>query len=82
MSAAEKMLNGSLAEVKHRFIDTLEDGMRSARQAVKHSRHALEDVIEDAEHTVKQKPLSAVGAAFAAGILVGGVAIWFSSRRS
>lgn len=45
-----KMLNGGLAEVKYRFTDRLEDGVRSARQAVKHSRYAVEDMIEDAEH--------------------------------
>ena len=77
-----KMLNGGLAEVKYRFIDRLDDGIRSARQAVKHSRYALEDIIEDAQHTVKQKPLGTVGVAFVAGILVGGVAIWLGLRRS
>ena len=76
-----KMLNGGLAEVKYRFTDRLEDGIRSARQAVKHGRHAVEDIIEDAQHTVKQKPFGAVGVAFATGILVGGVAIWLGFRR-
>ncbi len=77
-----KMLNGGLAEVKYRFTDRLEDGVRSARQAVKHSRYAVEDMIEDAEHAVKQKPFGAVGIAFAAGILAGGVATWLAFRRS
>lgn len=77
-----KMLNGSLAEVKDRFTDTLEDGVRSARRAVKLGRNAVEDMIEDAEHAVKQKPFGAVGIAFAAGILAGGVAAWLGFRRS
>lgn len=77
-----KMLNGGLAEAKYRFTNRLEDGVRSARQAVKHGRYAVEDVIEDVEHTVKQKPFSAMGIAFAAGILAGGVATWFGFRRS
>ena len=77
-----KMLNGGLAEVKYRFTDRLEDGVRSARRAVKHGRYAVEDIIEDAEHAVKQKPFGAVGIAFAAGILAGGVAAWLGFRRS
>ena len=77
-----KILNGGLAEVKDRVTDRLEDGIRSARQAVKHSRYALEDIIEDARHTVKQKPFGTVGVAFAAGILAGGVATWLGFRRS
>lgn len=77
-----KMLNGGLTELKYRFTDRLEDGVRSARQAVKHGRHAVEDIIEDAQHTVKQKPFSTVGIAFATGILIGGVATWLGFRRS
>lgn len=73
-----KMLNGGLAEV----TDRLEDGVRSARRAVKHGRYAVEDIIEDAQHAVKQKPFGAVGIAFAAGILAGGVATWLGFRRS
>ena len=76
-----KMLNGGLAEAKHHFTDKLEDGVRSARQAVKHGRYAVEDMVEDLQHTVKQKPFSAIGIAFAAGILAGGVAAWFGFRR-
>lgn len=77
-----KMLNGGLAEVKDRLTDTLDDSVRSARRAVKHGRDAVEDIIEDAQHAVKQKPLGAVGIAFAAGILAGGIATWFGFRRS
>lgn len=77
-----KMLNGGLAEVKDRFTDTLDDGVRSARRAVRHGLDAMEDMIEDAQHAVKQKPLGAVGIAFAAGILAGGVAAWLGFRRS
>jgi len=77
-----KMLNGGFVEVKHRFTDTIEDGLRSARRAVKHGRNTMEDIIEDAQHAVKQKPFGAVGIAFAAGILAGGVATWLGFRRS
>jgi ElaB/YqjD/DUF883 family membrane-anchored ribosome-binding protein len=61
--------------------DAVEDGMRSARQAIKHGRYAAEDVIEEAQHTVKQRPLQAMGIAFAAGVLVGGFLAWIGFRR-
>jgi ElaB/YqjD/DUF883 family membrane-anchored ribosome-binding protein len=84
-SGKSTMLNGGLEEVKSSFTDTLEDGVRSARRAVKHGRYAVEDLIEEAQHAVKQKPLEAVGIAFTAGILAGalagGVMTWFGLRR-
>ena len=73
-----KLLNSSLVQV----TDRLENGVRSARRAVKHGRETVEDIIEDAQHAVKRNPLGAAGIAFAAGILAGGVAAWLGSRRS
>ena len=73
-----KLLNGSLTQV----TDRLEDGVRSARRAVKHGREAVEDIIEDAQHAVKRNPLGAVGIAFAAGIVAGSFAAWLGSRRT
>jgi hypothetical protein len=49
----------------------VEDGVRSASQAIRRGRYAAEDPIEEAKHTVKQRPLPAMGAVFAAGILAG-----------
>lgn len=73
-----KLLNGGLAQV----TDRLEDGVRSARRAVRHGRDAVEDIIEDTQHAVKRNPFGAVGIAFAAGILAGAVSTWLGSRRS
>lgn len=73
-----KLLNGGLGQV----TDRLEDGVRSARRAVRHGRDTVEDIIEDAQHAVKRNPFGAVGIAFAAGILAGGVATWLGFRRS
>ena len=39
--------------------NAVEDGVRSANQAIRHGRYAAEDVIEEAKHTVKQRPLQA-----------------------
>lgn len=61
--------------------DAVEEGVRSASQAIKHGRHAAEDAVEEVKHTVKQKPFEAVGLAFAAGVLAGGFLIWIGLRR-
>ncbi len=61
--------------------DAVEEGVRSANQAIRRGRHAAEDVVEEVKHTVKQKPFQAVGLAFAAGVLAGGFLTWFGLRR-
>ncbi len=71
----------TVTRVKAIVTDAMEDGVRSATQAIKHGRHVAEDAIDDARHTVKQKPLEAVGIAFAAGVLAGGLFTWIGLRR-
>jgi ElaB/YqjD/DUF883 family membrane-anchored ribosome-binding protein len=61
----------AVSKIRSIVADTVEDGVRSATQAIKRGRHAAEDAIDDAKHTVKQKPLQAMGTAFAAGVLAG-----------
>jgi ElaB/YqjD/DUF883 family membrane-anchored ribosome-binding protein len=61
--------------------DAVEDGVHSARRAIRYGRHAAEDAIEEAQHKVKQKPLQAMGIALAAGVLIGGFLSWIEFRR-
>jgi ElaB/YqjD/DUF883 family membrane-anchored ribosome-binding protein len=70
-----------VSKIKSVVAEAVEDGVRSASQAVKHGRNAAEDAIEEAQHTIKQKPLQAMGIVFAAGLLVGGILTWLGSRR-
>ena len=70
-----------VSKIRSVVADTVEDGVRSARQAIKHGRYAAEDVIEEAQHTVKQRPLQAMGIVFAAGVLTGGFLAWIGFRR-
>lgn len=75
--------NGHRAVSKIRSIvaDTMEDSVRSATQAIKRGRHAAEDAIDEAKHTVKQKPLQAMGTAFSAGVIAGSLLTWIGLRR-
>ena len=67
--------------MKTAVADAMEDGVRSANQAIRHTRHAAEDAIDDVKHTVRQKPFQSVGIAFAAGVLAGGLCAWIGFRR-
>jgi ElaB/YqjD/DUF883 family membrane-anchored ribosome-binding protein len=61
--------------------DAMEEGVRSASQAIRHGRDAAEDALEDVKHTVKRRPIQAIGLAFAAGVFAGGLLTWIGSRR-
>jgi len=61
--------------------DAVEDGVRSASHAIRHGRYAAEDVIEEARHTVKQRPFQVMGIVFAAGVLAGSFLTWIGSHR-
>jgi ElaB/YqjD/DUF883 family membrane-anchored ribosome-binding protein len=70
-----------VSKIKSRVTGAVEDGVRSASQAIRHGRHAAEDAIEEAKHTVKRRPLQAMGTLFAAGVLAGTVFTWIGFRR-
>jgi ElaB/YqjD/DUF883 family membrane-anchored ribosome-binding protein len=70
-----------VSKIRSIVTDAVEDGVRSARQAIKHGRNTAEDVIEEAQHTVKQRPLQTMGLVFAAGVLAGSFLGWLEFRR-
>ena len=70
-----------VSKIRSKVTDAVEDGVRSASQAIRHGRYAAEDAIEEAKHTVKQRPLQAMGTVFAAGVLAGTFLTWMGFRR-
>jgi ElaB/YqjD/DUF883 family membrane-anchored ribosome-binding protein len=70
-----------ISKIRSMVTEAVEDGVRSASQAIRHGRHAAEDAIEEAKHTVKQRPLQAMGTVFAAGVLAGTFFTWIGFRR-
>jgi ElaB/YqjD/DUF883 family membrane-anchored ribosome-binding protein len=79
-AAVEDVLR-EVSKIRSIVTDAVEDSIRSANQAIRHGRHAAEDVIEEAKHTVKQEPLQSIGIVFAAGVLAGGLLTWIGFRR-
>ena len=70
-----------VSKVRTIVADAMEEGVRCASQAIRHGRQPGEDAVEEVKHTVKQRPFEAVGLAFAAGVLAGGVLIWIGLHR-
>ena len=70
-----------VSRIKDMVKDAVDDGVRSATRGLKRSRYAAEDALDEARHTVKQYPLEAMGVAFGAGVLLGGLACLIFRRR-
>lgn len=62
-----------ISTIRSIVTNTIEDGIRSAKQAIRHGRDGAEDALDEVKHTVKHHPLQAVGLAFAAGVFGGGL---------
>ena len=75
LDIGEKALHAKLA-VEH----TLEEGVRTARQAVRKGRYAAEDMVDQATLHVRWKPLQSIGSAFVFGVLFGGTMSYAMSK--
>ena len=60
-----------VSRIRETVTEAVDDGVKSAVRALKQGRHAAEDAIDDARHTVKQNPLQSVGLVFVVGVLAG-----------
>ena len=58
------------ADVK-RVKEAVEDKLGEARRTVKRGRRAAEDLVDDAEYRIKQRPFSALGVSFGIGMGLG-----------
>jgi ElaB/YqjD/DUF883 family membrane-anchored ribosome-binding protein len=71
--ATAAQLGAGVGRAKEAVADTVEDGINTAKRAVKQGRRAAEDLVDDAEYQVKQHPLSTVGVSFGIGLGLGAV---------
>ena len=66
-------------------IESVEEDLRRAREAVNTARHAAKDAMGEATQNISRHPIRAVGAAAIAGLfagaLVGFGAGWFARKR-
>ncbi len=81
-AAVKKMVNEQIVEtaeeaarLRNAVVHAIEDGVENAKRLAKRGKNIAEDVIDDAETSVRHHPLTTVGvatvSAFAVGALVG-----------
>jgi ElaB/YqjD/DUF883 family membrane-anchored ribosome-binding protein len=70
-----------VSKVRSIVSEAVGDSVRSASRVIKHGRLAAEDLIDEAEHRVKQQPFRSVGVAFASGVLAGTLLTWIAFSR-
>lgn len=75
LDLGEKVVRAKLV-VDH----AVEDGVRTARQAVRHGRYAAEDLRDRTTMQVRQEPLRSLGWAFMGGVLFGGTVLFAIGR--
>lgn len=61
-------------------VESIEDGLKTARRVAAHGVDQLRDVKDDAVHGVKKRPLEWVGGAFGAGVAIGIAIGWVAHR--
>ena len=74
-------LGAEVKRVKEAFADAVDDGIVAAKRAVKKSRRAAEDLVDDAEYRVKQHPFSALGVSFGIGMGLGAAIVVLLARN-
>jgi ElaB/YqjD/DUF883 family membrane-anchored ribosome-binding protein len=72
-TAVAAEVEGKVDRMKTALTDAVEDGINNAKRAVKQSRRAAEDMVDDAEYQIKQHPLSALGVTFGVGLGFGAI---------
>ncbi len=68
--------------VKETVTNAVEDGVATAKRVVKRSRYAAEDMIDDAEHQLKQHPFRVVGITLGIGIGLGALIGVLATRQN
>lgn len=68
--------------VQETVTNAVEDGVATARRVVKRSRHAAEEMIDDAEHQVRQHPFRVVGITLGIGIGLGALIGVLATRQN
>jgi ElaB/YqjD/DUF883 family membrane-anchored ribosome-binding protein len=59
------------SRIGDKVSDVVKDSVRVANLQFRRGRHAAEDILDDAKHTVKRKPFASVAVVFAAGFFFG-----------
>jgi ElaB/YqjD/DUF883 family membrane-anchored ribosome-binding protein len=64
-------LEAEVKRVKEAVAGAVDNGIVAAKRAVKQGRRAAEDLVDDAEYQIKQRPFSSLGVSFGIGMGLG-----------
>jgi len=64
-------LGAEVKRVKEAVVDAVDNGIVAAKRAVKQGRRAAEDLVDDAEYQIKQRPFSTLGVTLGIGMGLG-----------
>lgn len=67
--------------MKVKMAQAVDDGVDAARKAVKRSRHAAEDMIDETAYKIKHDPLQSVAITFGIGLGLGVLIGWILGRE-
>ena len=79
--AAPEEARRQVSKIRSIVSEAVGDSVRSASRSIKRGREAAEDLIDEAEHKVKQQPFRSVGMAFASGVFAGALLAWIGFSR-
>jgi len=74
-------LGAEVKRVKEAVVDAVDNGLVAAKRVVKQGRRAAEDLVDDAEYRIKQRPFSTLGVTLGVGMGLG-AAIGFLLTRN
>ena len=85
IGAKAASLGVGAARMKETMNYAVEDQILAAKRALKHTRYAAEDYLDETEYRIKQHPFRAVGITFGiglgVGLMIGGLIAYKGSRR-
>jgi ElaB/YqjD/DUF883 family membrane-anchored ribosome-binding protein len=64
-------IGAEVKRVKEVVADAVDNGIVAAKRAVKQGRRAAEDLVDDAEYRIKQRPFSTLGVTLGIGVGLG-----------
>ena len=64
-------IEAEVKRVKEVVSDAVDNGIVAAKRAVKQGRRAAEDLVDDAEYRIKQRPFSTLGVTLGIGMGLG-----------
>jgi len=82
VNAAAAQVEAGVGRVKETVVDGFEDGIKTAKRAIRQGRRAAEDFVDDAEYQVKKHPFSAVAISFGVGLGLGSVIGLLLARKA